>query len=295
MAIKIVEVGPRDGLQNETKIISTPIKKKFVELLAAAGHKYIEIGAFVRADSVPQMADCEELTKQVSKRQGVVYSALVPNETGFKKAKASGIDAIAVFTSASETFNQKNTNATIDESFARMKAFLPAAKKAKLPIRAYLSTAFGCPYEGKVKDTEVLKICERLLKLGVQEISVCDTIGIAGPKDVEKLTPKLLEVVSTRKLAYHFHDTSGTALTNVYEAMQHGVRIFDSSTGGLGGCPFAPGASGNLATEDLLYMLHNLKVKTSIDLNKQIAAALFIEASLEKRLPGRYLQRKRVS
>ncbi|MBK9294646.1 MAG: hydroxymethylglutaryl-CoA lyase [Oligoflexia bacterium] len=292
MKVKIVEVGPRDGLQNEQKVLTLEQKKRFIELLIQAGHEFIEVGAFVREDKIPQMANTGELLMSLQKNLSgkVNLSVLVPNAKGFMLAQKANAKSISVFTAASETFNKNNINASIEESLENFKAFLPEAKKNKLFIRGYVSTCFGCPYEGKVSEKAVLNVTQKLLKLGVNEISIGDTIGVANPTQVKQLTKKLLKLVGHKKLALHFHDTRGTALANILSGLDAGVRIFDTSSGGLGGCPYAPGASGNVATEDVLYMLHEMGVKTKIDLNKASRAALYIQEVLGYKLPGKYLQ-----
>lgn len=289
MKVRIFEVGPRDGLQNESQILSTETRLKFINLLAEAGHQDIEIGAFVNPEKIPQMAGSDEVQKQFSSDKTRNYWTLVPNQRGFESALASGASHIAIFTAASETFNLKNINATIEGSFARFREFLPAAKKAKMKVRGYISTCFGCPYEGPVDPKKVLKVTEQMLKLGVSEISIGDTIGVATPYQVRDLTKKLLRLVGSKKLALHFHDTRGTALANILMGLETGVTTFDASAGGLGGCPFALKATGNVATEDLLYMLHGMGVKTGIDLAKHCKASLFIQEALQKKLPSHYL------
>ncbi len=290
MKIKIMEVGPRDGLQNESQSLTIEQRKKFIELLVAAGHKNIEVGAFVNPQKIPQMAGTKELAQSLKKISGVNYFTLVPNERGFRDAVDAGLSHIAVFTAASETFNQKNINTSIAGSLERFAVFIPEARKRKMFVRGYVSTCFGCPYEGEVNPKAVLKVTESLLKMGIHEISIGDTIGVANPRQVEKLTKSLLKLVGAKKLALHFHDTRGTALANILAGLQTGVRIFDSSSGGLGGCPYAPGAAGNVATEDLLYMLEGMGIETGINLEKHIQASAYIQSVLGKTLPSRYLQ-----
>lgn len=289
MKVRIVEVGPRDGLQNENVNLTLDQKRQFIDLLIKAGHTDIEAGAFVNPQKVPQMANSIELLKSFH-QHAIRFWALVPNGRGFEDAKNSGVKSIAIFTAASDTFNKHNINATIEESLERFNEFVPEAKKLKFKIRGYISTSFGCPYEGKIKPEAVLKVTEKLLKLGVTEISIGDTIGVATPLEVKNLVKKLLKLTSVKKLALHFHDTRGVALANVLMGLQEGVRIFDSSSGGLGGCPYAPGASGNVATEDLLYMFHGMGIDTGVDLTKQVAASRYIESLLGRRLPSKYLQ-----
>lgn len=290
MKVKIFEVGPRDGLQNEAEILTVEQKVQFISLLVAAGHKDIEAGAFVRADKIPQMADTRELISHLPQSKAVHFWSLVPNDRGYQDAVQAGVKNIALFTAASETFNQKNINTSIDGSFERFKLFVPDAKKRKIKIRGYVSTAFGCPYEGKINPKAVLKVTERLASLGCDEISIGDTIGVANPSQVHGLSKKLLKLVGVKKLAFHFHDTRGTALANVLASLEDGVRIFDSSSAGIGGCPYAPGASGNVATDDLLYMLTEMGVETGINLKLQVKASEYIQTILGKKLPSKYLQ-----
>jgi len=290
MKIKIMEVGPRDGLQNEPTSLSLEQKKIFIDLLVKAGHSDLEIGAFVNPQKIPQMAGTLDLARSLTRSPPTNFWALVPNDRGYQDARSAGIKHIAVFTAASETFNQKNINTSIDGSFKRFETFMPAAKKEKIRVRGYVSTCFGCPYEGKVNPKTVLKVTERLLKLGVNEISIGDTIGVANPAQVRALTKQLLKLTGPKKLALHFHDTRGTALANVLTGLETGVQIFDSSAGGLGGCPYAPGAAGNLATEDLLYMLHEMGLKTGVNLGWQVEAAQYVQKCLGRILPSRYLQ-----
>jgi len=294
LKVKIVEVGPRDGLQNESKSLSLEQKRKFVELLVEAGHRNVEVGAFVNPQKIPQMAGTADLVKILTSEtrhtDEINFWSLVPNERGYQDAKNAGAREIAIFTAASETFNQKNINASIDGSFERFEAFVPQAKKEKMLVRGYVSTCFGCPYEGAVDSKIVYKVSERLLKLGVAEVSIGDTIGVATPTQVRKISKQLLKIVGPKRLAMHFHDTRGTALANILASLEEGVRIFDSSAGGLGGCPYAPGATGNVATEDLLYMLGGMGIETGVDLGRQIQASRYIQDAIGKKLPSRYLQ-----
>jgi hydroxymethylglutaryl-CoA lyase len=290
MKIKIFEVGPRDGLQNESKSLKIDEKRKFIELLAAAGHKHIEIGAFVSPEKIPQMAGSDQLVSYLKSNPKISYWALVPNLRGYEDSQKAGLKNIAVFTAASETFNKKNTNASIDESFQRFETFLKDARKKKRSIRGYISTCFVCPYEGKIQAKAVVKVATRLLSLGVQEISIGDTIGAATPYEVKKLVKLLKKEIHIKKIALHFHDTRGTALANVLAGIEEGVRTFDSSSGGLGGCPYAPGAAGNVATDELLYMLHGMGCDTGIDLDKHLIASRYIQSILGHELPSRYLK-----
>ena len=250
-SIRIVEVGPRDGLQNEQETIPTDVKVAFVEALSQAGLKEIEAGAFVSPKWIPQLADSEEVFARIRRMPGVVYSALVPNEKGFDRARGVGAEKIAVFTAASETFNRKNINATIAESIERFEPVLKRAAEVKLPVRGYVSTAFWCPYEGRIAPGPVVEVSKRLLDLGVMELSIGDTIGKASPDEVKALLDALLPVAGAGRVAMHFHDTYGRAIANCKASFDLGIRIFDASAGGIGGCPYAPGASGNVSTQAL--------------------------------------------
>lgn len=284
----MTEVGPRDGLQNEKEVVPTDAKVAFVEALADAGLPEVEVSSFVSAKWVPQLADAEEVFRRVRPRQGVVYAALVPNEKGMERALACGVKKVAVFTAATESFNRKNVNASIAESLARFRPVVEAARRAKVAVRGYVSTAFGCPYEGAVDPRAAAKVCRDLLDLGCDEVSVGDTIGVAGPKRVlEGLEALAAAGVPREKTALHFHDTRGTALANVLASLQEGYASFDSSAGGLGGCPYAPGAGGNLATEDLLFLLEGLGIATGVSLEKVRTASKGIEAALGRPLAGK--------
>jgi hydroxymethylglutaryl-CoA lyase len=288
--VTIVEVGPRDGLQNEAGSISTADKIELVNRLSAAHLPVIEVSAFVSARWVPQMADAVEVFAGISRDPGVRYTALVPNIVGLNRALEAGVKDLAVFTAASETFSRKNTNQGIEESLATYRAVCDAAIAAGARVRGYLSTAFGCPYEGPVDPEMVARIAERLLELGVFEVAVSDTIGVAHPAQVEQVLGVLLSQMPANRIALHFHDTRGTALANVLAALALGIATFDSSTGGLGGCPYAPGAAGNLATEDLVYMLDGLGVVTGVSLPRVSEASAFIAGRLGRVLPSRYAQ-----
>jgi hydroxymethylglutaryl-CoA lyase len=288
--VTVVEVGPRDGLQNEAAPLTVADRVAFCERLLDAGLQVVEIGAFVSPRWVPQMAGSDEVVRRVGRRPGAKTPVLVPNRQGFEQARAAGVKEIAIFTAASETFNKKNINATIDESFQRFAEFVPEAVKDGCWVRGYVSTCFGCPYEGTVKPAKVVEVARRLLEVGCHEISIGDTIGVGVPSQVTDLMGQLKEDVPASALAVHFHDTRGTALANVLAALETGIATVDSSAGGLGGCPYAPGASGNLATEDLLYMLHGMGVETGVDLGRVAAASRVIAPRLGHPLPSRYLQ-----
>jgi len=281
--IRIVEVGPRDGLQNEISLISTATKIAFVNALSAAGAAEIEASAFVSPRWVPQLADAEAVFAGITRRPGVVYSALVPNEHGLDRALAARAEKIAVFTAASETFNRKNINATIDESIARFVPVARRAREAHLPLRGYVSTAFWCPYEGKIAPARVVPVIDRLFALGIEEVSIGDTIGKATPDDVAALLDLLLARFPAACLALHFHDTYGHAAANVRAAHARGIETFDSSAGGIGGCPYAPGASGNIATELLVDTLAAAGAAVDIDRDALARASALIGAALGPR------------
>jgi hydroxymethylglutaryl-CoA lyase len=250
--IRIVEVGPRDGLQSETGTVPTDVKVAYVDALSGAGLPEIEVSAFVSPQWVPQLADAEEVFRRIRRRPGVVYSALVPNERGLERAMAAGVGKIAVFTAASETFTRRNINASIEESLRRFAPVVTAARAAKLPVRGYVSTAFWCPYEGRILPAPVVEVCRKLLDLGADELSIGDTIGKATPEEVRALLEALPAEWPRERVAMHFHDTYHRAVANARAARERGVSTFDSSAGGIGGCPYAPGATGNVATEALI-------------------------------------------
>jgi hydroxymethylglutaryl-CoA lyase len=289
-SVKIVEVGPRDGLQNEKVTVPAEAKVAFITALGDAGLRTIEAGAFVSPKWVPQMADTAEVYRNIPKDPGVEYPVLVPNKKGLERALDAGVTSIAIFTAASETFNKRNINMSIDESFVNYTPVAARARAEGLRVRGYVSTAFGCPYEGEVAPEKVLEVSARLLDLGCYEVSVGDTIGVGTPMQVQGVVGMLLQVIPATRLAMHFHDTRGTALANTLAALEMGIATFDASAGGLGGCPYAPGASGNLATEDLVYMLDGMAIESGVDLNRLVAASSIIAPYLDHPLPGRYLQ-----
>jgi hydroxymethylglutaryl-CoA lyase len=291
--VTVVEVGPRDGLQNEAAVIPTDRKIAFINQLTAAGHSVIETTAFVSPKWVPQMGDAAEVAAGITQKPGVRYPALVPNRAGLDRALVAGVREIAIFAAASETFSQRNINQTIDASFITYRLVTDAALQAGLRVRAYLSTSFGCPFEGPVDSARVAELADRLIQLGAFEVAVSDTIGIAHPGQVSRVLDDVLARVPVESVALHFHDTRGTALANVLTALGHGITTFDSSAGGLGGCPYAPGAAGNLATEDLLYLLDGLGIETGVSLAGVARASLAIEDALGHRSPSRYLQATR--
>lgn len=279
-SVRIVEVGPRDGLQNESRILPVEAKAEFVRLLAGAGLRDIEIGSFVRPEWVPQMADTEALARRLPAGSTARYSALVPNRQGLQRAIDSGIRRIAVFTAASETFNRKNINKSIDDSIATFRPVVAEAIQAGLTVRGYVSTCFVCPYEGPVAREKVHEVAGALFGLGVDEVSIGDTIGAATPKDVEITMEYLLRTFPAGSLAMHFHDTYGMAVANIYKSLELGLTVFDSSAGGIGGCPYAPGAAGNVATEKVVYLLDRLGIESGIDAGRLKEAARFIAGRL---------------
>jgi hydroxymethylglutaryl-CoA lyase len=283
--IRVYEVGPRDGLQNEKAPISTEDKLRFIELLADAGLREIEATSFVSPTAVPQLADADELMAYLERRPMVRYPVLVPNERGLARAEVAGADAICVFTAASEPFAKANINMTIAESLGTFRPIVETARRRGWWTRAYLSTAFGCPYQGVVTETAVVGVAQELLDLGVDELSIGDTIGVAGPADVRRVVGALRTAgIGPERLAMHFHDTRGTALANVTAALELGIRCFDASTGGTGGCPSAPGAAGNLATEDLVYLLDREGLSHGVDLDALLVAAGHISQALGRPL-----------
>jgi hydroxymethylglutaryl-CoA lyase len=288
--VRIVEVGPRDGLQNEKTTVPTEAKVEFITALGDAGLRTIEAGAFVSPKWVPQMADTAEVYRSIPKDPGVDYPVLVPNARGLDRAMEAGVRSIAIFTAASETFNKRNINMSIDESFTNFAEIVPRAQGEGMKVRGYVSCSFGCPYEGPIAPEKVLEVTARLLDLGCYEVSIGDTIGVGTPLQVQGVIGMLLQVVPAGRLAMHFHDTRGTALANTLAALEMGITTFDASAGGLGGCPYAPGASGNMATEDLVYMLDGMGVETGVDLNRLVAASSIIAPFLDHPLPGKYLQ-----
>jgi hydroxymethylglutaryl-CoA lyase len=288
--ITVVEVGPRDGLQNERAAVSTADKIEFVNRLSAAQLPVIEVSAFVSPKWVPQMADAGQVFAGIARRAGTRYTALVPNLAGLERAQQAGVTEIAVFAASTETFSRKNINQSIDDSFATYRQVCDAALAGGLRVRGYLSTAFGCPYEGPVSPAVVATLTARLIDLGVFEVAVSDTIGIAHPGQIPAVLEAVLARVPVDRIALHFHDTRGTALANVLTSLDFGIATFDASAGGLGGCPYAPGAAGNLATDDLIYMLDGLGAETGVLLSAVSEASAFIESRLDHRLPSRQYQ-----
>ena len=287
--VRIVEVGPRDGLQNEASPIATADKIAFVNALSAAEHAHVEVSAFVSPKWVPQMADAAAVFAGIERRRGTRYTALVPNVEGLDRAIAAAADEVAVFAAASETFSRRNINQTIEASLERYRDVCDRARTASLPVRGYVSTAFGCPFEGAVDPSAVADVASALLQMGAYEVAISDTIGIAHPGQVAKVMDVVMGRLVDHRIALHFHDTRGTALANVLAALHLGLATFDASAGGLGGCPYAPGATGNLATEDLLYMLHGMGIETGVSLEGVARASRLIGARLDHPLASRYL------
>ncbi len=294
--VKIVEVGPRDGLQNESSPISAADKIALIEKLSDAGIKYIESGSFVSPKWVPQMATSTEIFEKLNRVEGVTYAALTPNIRGFEAAMTVNAHEVAIFGAASESFSKKNINCSIEESLERFAPIMLAAKNANIKVRGYVSCVLGCPYEGDVAPEQVAKVAEQLYQMGCYEISLGDTIGVGTPADVTKMIQAVSARVPTDKLAVHFHDTYGQALTNIYAALQMGIKVVDSAIAGLGGCPYAKGASGNVATEDVVYMLNGLGIKTAINFTQLLEAGWFISEKLGKtpnsKVSNAYLAKK---
>lgn len=289
-AIKIVEVGPRDGLQNESKILNTDEKLRLIYALADSGIKNIEITSFVSPKWIPQLADADEICQNLALPDNINTSALVPNLKGYERAKKTKLTTAAIFMSASESHNKKNINRSINESLQEFSQLVPLAKNDGKKVRAYLSVVFVCPYEGITSPDSVVALCKRLLDLGIDELSLGDTIGAATPRMVLSLISRLEKISSLEKFALHLHDTEGMALVNSIAGLEAGIKTFDTSIGGMGGCPYAPGAAGNLATEDLVHLMHSLDIETGIDLGKLINCGQLAQKLLNKQLPGRFLK-----
>ena len=293
--VTVVEVGPRDGLQNEAARVSTADKIAFIDRLSAAGCPVIEVSAFVSPKWVPQMADAAEVFAGISKVSGTRYPALVPNLAGLERAHTAGVTDVAIFAASSESFSRKNINQSVAGSLETYRAVCDRALALGMRVRAYLSTAFGCPFEGRVDPTRVAEVAESLIGMGAFEVAVSDTIGIAHPGQVPQVVGAVAERVPLDRIALHFHDTRGTALANVLAALDLGITTFDSSAGGLGGCPYAPGATGNLATEDLLYMLHGLGSQTGIDLAGVVEASASLTPHIGHEPASRYYRATRAA
>lgn len=288
--VAVYEVSPRDGLQNESRILSLDEKRALVAALVAAGLRHIEVTSFVSPRWVPQLADASELVRSLSAPPGVTFSALCPNATGLERAKAAGLKEIAIFLSASESHNQKNTNKSIARSLEVFEELIPVARDAGMRVRAYVSTVWGCPYEGAVDPRRALDIARDLIRWGVYQVSLGDTLGVGTPLQTQRICEMFLAELTADQLALHLHDTRGTALSNVLVGLDAGIRTFDAAVAGLGGCPYAPGASGNLATEDLVYMLHGMGLETGIDLDALLTAGDVAERIVGRKLPGKVHQ-----
>jgi len=286
--VLLFEVGPRDGLQNESRLVATADKVALIEALSDSGLHAIEITSFVNPQWVPQMGDSGEVARRIVRRPGLTYSGLVPNPQGLAAAQAAGMTEIAVFLSASESHNRKNVNKSIAESVQALSQVVPQALAAGMRVRAYVSTVYGCPYEGSVDPGRVVQLTTALLAAGCYQVSLGDTIGVANPRQVRDMLALLLRDMSLEALAVHFHDTRGTALANLVVALDMGIRTVDTALGGLGGCPFAPGASGNLATEDAVYMLEGMGVRTGVDLDKLVDCSNLAASLVGHEMPSRY-------
>lgn len=281
-SVRIVEVGPRDGLQNEKQPIDAAVKIELIERLTNAGLNYIEAGSFVSPKWVPQMAGSDEVFAGVKRQDGVTYAALTPNLKGFERAAEVNATEVAVFTAASEAFTKKNTNCSIAESLERIAPLIEAAKEKNLPVRGYVSCVVGCPYDGDIDPATVRDIAKKLIDMGCYEVSLGDTIGVGTPASVSAMLEACLESIPADKLAVHLHDTYGQALANIYAALELGIAVIDSSVAGLGGCPYAKGASGNVATEDVVYMLNGLGIESGVQLDALIEAGDFICKQLDR-------------
>lgn len=295
--VQIVEVGPRDGLQNEKEILDTKTKLEYILKLAQAGISHLEITSFVSPKAIAQMYDASELFNNVTKAlndssdynsSNFELTSLVPNLKGYDQALSTGVKNIALFTATSDEFTKKNINASVDESFERMGQIAQRAKSDGIKMRGYVSTAYGCPYSGNVGVEKLLSVLDRLFKLGVYEVSIGDTIGIANPKQVDEYFEPIKKNFDVDKLAMHFHDTRGLALANILVSLQHGITVYDASSGGLGGCPYAKGASGNVATEDVVNLMHSMDIETGIDMEKLVDASHFILDKLQKSSPSKF-------
>jgi len=275
-SVTLFEMGARDGLQNESELVPADAKVRYIDLLSETGLRWIEATSFVSPKAIPQLADATEVFTRIAKKPGVRYPVLTPNLKGYERAKAAGADAIAVFTAASEHFTKRNINMTIDESLDTFREVVRAAKSDGMWVRGYVSTAFGSPFGDAVTPQAVVDVSTKLMDMGCDSLSIGDTIGVGVPSQVDELVPLLAGEIPLDRVSMHFHDTRGTALANVYASLQNGIASFDSSAGGLGGCPYAPGATGNVGTEDVLYLLHQMDVETGVDIAKVRAASRFI-------------------
>jgi hydroxymethylglutaryl-CoA lyase len=289
-AVTVVEVGPRDGLQSEPEVVPTSAKIALVDMLSAAGCRHIEATSFVNPKWVPQLSDAAAVLAGVQRRPGTVLSALVPNMRGLEAALEAGVDEVVIFAAASETFSRKNTNRDIAAALAAYTEVAAAALAAGRRVRAYVSTVWGCPYEGPVEAATVRRVAHTLLAMGAYQVSLGDTIGVATPRKVQAVVEQLRRDMAEPQLALHFHDTRGLGLANVVAGLDMGITTYDSSVGGLGGCPYAPGATGNIATDDLLYMLDEMGIETGISLRGVIDASRYMMQTLGRELPSRYLR-----
>jgi hydroxymethylglutaryl-CoA lyase len=289
-SVTLFEMGARDGLQNEACVISTGDKIRYIDLLSETGLRWIEATSFVSPKAIPQLADASDVFTRIRKAPGVRYPVLVPNMKGYERARAVGVDAIAVFTAASERFTRRNINMTIDESIETFREVVQAAKRDGMWVRGYVSTAFGSPFGDAVSPQAVVDVSVKLMEMGCDSLSIGDTIGVGVPSQVEELVPLLARHIPIDAIAMHFHDTRGTALANIYAALQAGISAFDSSSGGLGGCPYAPGATGNVGTEDVLYLLGQMGVETGVDIGKVRAASRFIAGVVDHALTSKAFQ-----
>jgi isopropylmalate/homocitrate/citramalate synthase len=292
--VRIVEVGPRDGLQNEPNLVSTDVKVDLIERLADAGLTTIEAGSFVSPKWVPQMADTADVLASINRRPGVAYPVLVPNDKGLDAAITAGVAEIAVFAAASEAFSKKNINCSIDESLARFAPVLARSRELGIRVRGYVSCVLGCPYQGDVPLADVARVAAQLIDMGCYEVSLGDTIGVGTPSAAVAMLDAVLERVPVERVALHFHDTYGQALANIHACLGRGVAVMDAAVGGLGGCPYAKGATGNVATEDLVYMLQGMGIETGIDLDRLIAASVHISRALG-RSPQSHVARARAA
>jgi hydroxymethylglutaryl-CoA lyase len=286
--VTLYEVGPRDGLQNESRMVPTDDKVKLINGLSETGLRAIEITSFVNPKWIPQLADGGEVSRRITRKPGLVYSALVPNRQGLDAAMAAGMKEVAVFMSASETHNKKNVNKTIAETLAAFRDTVPPALAAGLRVRAYVSTVYGCPYEGAVDPAKAVELARALRALGCYQISLGDTIGVANPRQTRDVLTRVLAEVPAAEVAVHFHDTRGTALANILVSVEMGITTVDAALGGLGGCPYAPGASGNVATEDVVYMLEGMGIRTGIDLDRLVDCARLASTLVGHEVPSKY-------
>lgn len=288
--VDVYEVGPRDGLQNELRTLATEDKARLIEALIASGERRIEVSSFVSPRWIPQLADAEKLMGLVPRREGVIFTALVPNLKGLERASACGLQEAAVFLSVTESHSQKNINKSVAEAISTAREVANGARAAGMRVRCYLSTVWGCPYEGITPVGRVVEVVKQLADLGFYQLSLGDTIGVGTPAQTAEIVSEVSKLVGLPQIALHLHDTRGTALANALVGLTMGITTFDASVGGLGGCPYAPGAAGNLATEDLVFMLHGMGVETGIDLHKLVEAGELAQELIGRKLSGKYLQ-----